>query len=281
VTIPRGPIAALAVLPLALLGVLAPRAVAPAHAAPGRSPIAAAAPAAAGPAAPLPMLPVISRVHVGVARDHVLVVEDVSLERDAWTSGDLELYVAFGAPGAPRAFDAHILAVNDGDAWAPLDDPGAPLPVDLVSRRPPGVAPLLGRATMAGAVVRVDAAALRHALAPSDMAVVRVRTILDLPEEDARGARSVVVRLGTPGGTPLALRRIEVASQERASFITRAEATLCGPEADGWPLSVHLTPSLPPPARLEQLPLAPSLAVRHASDDLCVSFWTAPDQNRR
>jgi hypothetical protein len=230
------------------------------------------------PAPPLPMLPVISRVRVEAARDHVLVVEDVNLERDAWTAGGIDLYVAFGAPGAPRAFDARLLAVNDGEAFASLDDAGVAVDVEQASRRPADAAPLLGRSTMAGAILHLDESQLRHALAPSDMAVVRVRTLLDLPAEDATGGREVVVRLGTPAGPALALRRVELASLERAGWVTRAEATLCGPESDGWPLSVHVTPPLEMPARLDQLPIAPVLSLRHASDDLCLRFWT---QNRR
>jgi hypothetical protein len=221
------------------------------------------------------MLPVVSRVRVEAARDHVLVIEDVNLERDAWTSGGLDFYVAFGAPGAPRAFDARLLAVNDGEAWAALDDPGLRLEVEQASKRPPDAAPLLGRSQMAGAIVRVEEGALRHAFGPSDMAVVRLRTLLDLPEEDVHGAHEVVVRLGTPGGPPLALRRIEVATDERTGWITRAEAALCGPDADGWPLSLHVTPPLPVPDTAEQLPISPALSLRHASDDLCVRFWTA------
>jgi hypothetical protein len=232
----------------------------------------------ARPAPPLPMLPVISRVRLEAARDHVLVVEDVNLERDAWTAGGIDLYVAFGAPGAPRAFDARLLAVNDGESFASLDDPGVAVDVEQASRRPADASPLLGRATMAGAILHLEEAQLRHALAPSDMAVVRVRTLLDLPAEDATGGREVVVRLGTPGGPALALRRVELASHERAGWLTRAEATLCGPESDGWPLSVHVTPPLGTPAHLDQLPIAPGLALRHASDDLCVRFWA---QNRR
>jgi hypothetical protein len=79
-----------------------------------------------------------------------------------------------------------------------------------------------------------------------------------------------VVRLGVVGGTPLTLVRIELAQRDTAPRITRAEAMLCGPEADRFPLSVTVLP-LRSPTRPASI--APTLAVRHASDDLCVRWW--------
>jgi hypothetical protein len=122
---------------------------------------------------------------------------------------------------------------------------------------------------MAGVVVRLDARALGRAFAPGKMAALRIRTLLDLPEEDPVGARGVLVRLGAPGGSPLTLGRIVVAGRGRS--VARAEARLCGPEADGRLLSV--TPRSPAPP---EPPVAPVLALRHATDDLCVRAWLGP-----
>jgi hypothetical protein len=113
------------------------------------------------------------------------------------------------------------------------------------------------------------------------MAALRVRGLLPLPAEDARTGREVLVRLGTAFGTPLTLGRLQIAN------VARAEAHLCGPEADPYPLAISrragssapspseslgLTPRSPPTFGA-QLPIAPVLAVRHASDDLCIRFW--------
>jgi hypothetical protein len=102
------------------------------------------------------------------------------------------------------------------------------------------------------------------------MATLRVRS-LALAGEDASGALSVVVRLGASRGTPLTLGRI-VASASSSS-LTRAEASLCGPDADSHPLAIETTPRMAPSAR--QGWIAPVLSVRHATDDLCLRLWPA------
>ena len=129
---------------------------------------------------------------------------------------------------------------------------------------------------MAGVVVRIKDAQLRAAFAASDTLALRVRSLLAAPAADGVGAREVVVRLGIDGGLPLTLSRVQVASSEAAPWITRAEARLCGPDADAFPLSVALLPR-PGGAPAGSPPtLAPALATRHASDDLCVRYWAAP-----
>jgi hypothetical protein len=126
---------------------------------------------------------------------------------------------------------------------------------------------------MAGVVVHVKGEAMTRALAPGDMAALRIRTALDLPEEDSAGARGVVVRLGASRGTPLTLGRLSLVARPGAGAPSRAEARLCGADADAAPLAIGLVPR---PAQVQPLsapPIAPVLAVRHASDDLCVRFW--------
>jgi hypothetical protein len=121
------------------------------------------------------------------------------------------------------------------------------------------------------------------------MAALRVRSLAPWPAEDARTGREVLVRLGASRGTPLTLGRVQLAALDPAAPIARAEAHLCGPEADPWPLALALLPALSPtspapPGALGSIalpgssapvgPIAPVLAVRHATDDLCVRFWT-------
>ncbi|CAN5904301.1 hypothetical protein BH11MYX4_BH11MYX4_17340 [soil metagenome] len=83
----------------------------------------------------------------------------------------------------------------------------------------------------------------------------------------------MLVRLGSSRGTPLTLGRITLIAKPGGPSPTRAEARLCGAEADPSPLAITLVPrsTQAPPTP----PIAPVLAVRHATDDLCVRFWTS------
>lgn len=239
---------------------------APGHASAHAPPIAALS--------PLPMLPSIPRVRVDVLDRKLVVVEEVNLPRGEWKTEALDFYVAFGAPGAPRAIDAQLVAVGDG-ALEPDDaDPGEALTVDRAPRRPPNAHPLLGRDTMAGVVVHVKREALARALTAGNMAALRIRSALDLPEEDAAGGRGVVVRLGASRGTPLTLGRVLLVAKPGALSASRAEARLCGPDADPNLLAIAVVPKPPPPPPPATPLIAPVLAVRHASDDLCIRFWT-------
>jgi hypothetical protein len=229
---------------------------------------------------PVPMLPSIARVRVEAAPDRTLVIEEINLPRGEWSSGNLEVYVAYGSPGPPVAIDARLLALPSGETEAHLDEAGDPVFVQSAARAAPAVQVILGRPQMAGVTLRVRESQLRSAYASGDLAVLRVRSLLRPPATDDDGARDVVVRLGASAGLPVTLSRIQVVSLEKTTGIARARASLCGPEADTWPLSVALLPKpsrKPERARTEAAPtIAPSLALRHASDDLCIRWWTPP-----
>jgi hypothetical protein len=232
--------------------------------------VALASPSFAKPLDALPMLPSIPRVKVMLAKDQMVVVEEINFPRGEWHGDPFDVYVAFGAPGAPRAVDAHLVAVADG-ALEPDDaEQGTALVTERAPRRPATAHGLLGRETMAGIVVHLDAKALGRAFTPGNMAALRIRTALDLPEEDPSGARGVLVRLGASRGTPLTLGRVVVAASGGRA-LSRSEARLCGPEADA-----HLLATTPRAASPPEPPIAPVLAVRHPTDDLCVKLWTAP-----
>jgi hypothetical protein len=236
------------------------------------------------------MLPSVARVRVEAARDRVVVVEDINLPRGEWRAGGLDLYVAFGAPGTPAAIDARLLPVpsdapdSRSESAAPghgqsPDDAGDALAVEPAIRRTPSTQLLLGRPQMAGAIVRVKESDLRRAYAASDLAALRIRSLLSPPAADSRGERDVVVRLGIVGDVPLTLGRVQVVSLEGTGWIARAEANLCGPEAEGLPLSVTVIPKLERPAGAATSAtraIAPAMAVRHASDDLCIRWWAQP-----
>jgi hypothetical protein len=228
------------------------------------------------PAAPLPMLPSVARVRLEVARDRVILVEEVNLPRGDWTSGGLNLYVAFGAPGTPAAVDAHLVAPANGSVESLGNDAGESVGVEPAVRRLPSAQPLLGQSQMAGVVLHVRDSQLRKVYEATGLAVLRVRSLLSASAPDGSGARDVVVRLGIHGGLPLTLSKVQVVSLEPKPWVTRAEANLCGPDAETLPLAVGVLPHParrpPPPA---SPPIAPSFAVRHPSDDLCVRWWAA------
>lgn len=227
------------------------------------------------PPPPLAILPSIARVRVTSHGNAIAVVEEVNLPRGEWRGEALRFHVAFGAPG-PRAIDAHLVGLGDGELEPPDDDSGEVLAIERVPRRPPSAHPLLGRETMAGVVVSVPADVLTKAFARGNMASLRIRSLVDATEPDASGASSVLVRLGASRGTPLTLGRITATAAAPAAPLVRAEAKLCGPEADPHPLAVGITPRPPRGDREQQVAIAPVLAVRHATDDLCVRLWHAP-----
>jgi hypothetical protein len=208
------------------------------------------APSSSRPLAPLPMTPSIGRVKVSIQGGSLVVVEDVTLPRSGWKDESIDFHVAFGAPGTPQALDVHLVPLGDGELEAADDASGESLTFDRVPRRPPTAHALLGRDHMAGVVVHLSKDALAKAFEPAKMAVLRLRTAYQLPELDPQGARSVVVRLGA-----LPLGRLVIGSK-----ITKAEAKLCGTD-DALAIG-HVTKGV-----------APILAQRHASDDLCVRLW--------
>ena len=151
--------------------------------------------------------------------------------------GDLDLCVAFGAPGAPLAFDARLFAVPDG-ALEPRDsDGGQPVTAEQSARCPETAHELLGPARMAGVVVHVPEGVFWRAVAPGRMAVLRLRSLLaparrgralgargrGAPRLCARdaaharyGAGQLVGRLGSRDrgvGAPLRPRRRSVAAR--------------------------------------------------------------------
>lgn len=223
------------------------------------------------PPPPLAMLPSIARVKVTHHGGRVFsVVHEISLPRGEWKGELLRFHVAFGAPG-PRAVDAHLVSISDG-ALEPEDaDAGEVLATERVPRKPTNAHALLGRETMAGIVVTIKGDSLTKALARGEMASLRIRSVVDATEPDASGASSLVVRLGASRGTPLTLGRIVALTVPPATPLARASANLCGPDADAHPLAVGKVPKQPTEAAI-----APVLAVRHATDDLCLRLWTTP-----
>ncbi len=241
--------------------------------APSFRPAPAAAPYVR-PAPPLPMLPSVARVRIETGRDRLLVYEDVSIPRGQWQSGALDLFVAFGAPGTPVAIDARLAPAQRSSDGTIVEGAGQAEAVELAPRAPPTVNLLLGTRRMAGVIVHLREGDLHRAFQG------------ETPRSCAC-ARSCPLRAPTPRVPAMSscdsgLRRarrsrfdaIEVASVDCDRPIAHVEARLCGPESDtrqltvvGWPVSLEASPS-------EAAPVAPSQAVRHVGDDLCVRWWS-------
>lgn len=214
-------------------------------------PVAKPIPKPPPPLAPLPMSPSVSRVKVAVQGASLVVTEDVTLPRGGWKDDAIDFHVAFGAPGTPQAIDAHLVPLADGDIEAADDARGESLSFDRAARRPPTAHALVGRDHMAGVVVHLPKQSLASALEHSGkMAVLRLRIAYELPDPDPQGARGVVVRLGA-----LPLGRIVIGSK-----VNKVEARMCG------------TDEVLAVTKLAK-GVAPILAQRRASDDLCVRLW--------
>jgi len=123
-------------------------------------------------------------------------------------------------------------------------------------------------------VLHVGSDVLRRAYGGAPVALLRIRSLLSPASRDEAGAQSVVARLGIAGGLPLTLGKVQVVSVEPKLGIERAEATLCGPDADARPLTVSVIPRLPDAPWWFPATIAPAMATRHPTDDLCVRWWS-------
>lgn len=207
----------------------------------------ASARAPAQPPPPLPSSLSVARVSVSLTGALAVVVTDVVYVRaerpSAW-----EAFVAYGAPGVPRAFDARLLAVPADRLFPDDDGGGIAAPTSHAPRAPDTAAGLLGPRTFAGQVVRVP-----DAPADAPLVALRLRSVVELPERDR--TRSLVVRVSPPGATvPLGFVRVSGAG------VANATATLCSPDGK-TPLALDGPgPGLVPPSR----------APRRPGEDLCV-----------
>ena len=223
--------------------------------------------------------PVVSRVEIDVRREGTVVVQDINLPRPPTSGAPLSLYIAHGGPAAPRAVDAFIANLPEGTLELPREVRGTRLDVSPRHAQSQGDVLLLGPADMAGVVVRLPASTYRRATHGSGFAVLRIRTLLARPVhegDDDRDQREgqALVRLGTAFGSPIALGRV-VVHAGAGIRLRDAQATLCGPDASRFPLAIRVegaTAPLSPPASR----VAPVLAVRHASDSLCVQWLLDP-----
>ncbi|MCU0682372.1 MAG: hypothetical protein MUF34_08975 [Polyangiaceae bacterium] len=234
-----------------------------------------AAPAlAAGPKAPAKGPPpgapehlAVARVEVLFRRDAALVTTELTFARSpAYRGAELAAFVAYGAPGLPRAFEARLLPVERG-RFSPSDgEAGEALTGTHATHAPDGVALSLGGPNRAGQALRLPAASLQRAFEPSGLAALRLRAVHLLREGSTRA--SLVVRLGAPpGASPYPLGEISLRGDGVA--LRNPSAALCRPA--GADLVLALSGAPPPPGALAA-PRAPRLA----GDELCVSAEFGP-----
>jgi hypothetical protein len=110
---------------------------------------------------------------------------------------------------------------------------------------------------------------MTKALAPGNMAVLRIREVVRMPPRDENGERMLLVRLGAANGVALTLARVEMKRGDGGPEITRARAELCGKDAVPSSLFVSVEGGK---ADNDPQAIAPVLATRHTSDDLCLRF---------
>lgn len=210
----------------------------------------------------MPFVASVARVRIDVSRQRAAVLHEINLARGTFAGDeDVELFVAFGAPGAPRAIDTRLVTVPRAMLEAPREERGVPLVWRYAPRRPTSAAPIVGRGTMAGIAVVVPAELMAKTFASGATAALRVRAVYNLSE---MGERDVVVRLGDGADGPLTLGRLEVATTDDAPV--RVEARACSDTS----LPPLLLRTFGRAIASRDGALAPVLWPRKAGDDLCV-----------
>jgi hypothetical protein len=193
-----------------------------------------------------------------------LITTDVTFTRGDWRGGELEVFVAYGAPGVPTAFDAHLLALEPGRLLPPEDARGQGLGARHAQRRPPGASHWIGPPSSAGQLVRLPGAALELALGPSGLGALRLREVHAFRPAEG-GRRSLLVRVSRPGGGPMPVGALTVRGE--GVTLDDVSAARCPAGADE-PLVVsgrqHPQGARPPPR-----------APRGADDELCVTASVA------
>ncbi len=217
-------------------------------------PLKVPAPTASGSSAPVqpeppdapPRALAVSRVELIQKRGQILVITDLSFEKTD-RPRDWELFLAYGAPGMPRAFEAELVPVAPDALFARAEAHGAPLVTTHVPAAPSDAEAAIGPREAAGQVVRIP-----REPGTGRFFVIRVRALHAIP---ARAVEpSVLVRISHDGSTlplgPLFVRRDDPK--------TVAVANLCG----GPRLAIVGEPG----------GTSPLVAPRQPADELCVRF---------
>lgn len=201
----------------------------------------------------------IDRIHVEVAEDRVLVTSEIALDKGEWDGEDLRAHVAYGAPGVPLAFEAHLCG--------PRPEQGEPacLPLahEFARSAPSDAAFVIGPAKMAGQVVELEGQKLATLFAQHPRVVLRLRQLRPMPIAGASGHREILVRLGTLRGKPYRIGSVEVVGKE--VVMADADARLCGLDVTPTELSLLR-------GGVASKGVPPRLLERVGNEDLCLRF---------
>lgn len=217
------------------------------------------------PPSKLPAPIEIDRIHVEVAEDRVLVTSEIALGKGDWAGEDLRAHVAYGAPGMPLAFEAHLCPPRPEQGEPECQ----PLPNEFARSAPSDAAFVIGPAKMAGQTIELESQKLADLFAQHSHAMLRLRQLRPMPIASASGHREILIRLGAMRGRPYRLGSIEIAGQGIA--IADADARLCGPDVTPTELSL-----VRGGAASKGVP--PRILERAGNEDLCLRFRLAPAQ---
>ncbi len=207
-----------------------------------------APPARTVPSSPAPAGLSVARIDVAFRGERALVTTDLTWPRRV-APESFTLFVAHGAPGSPRAFDAELLAVPSTAFSPPLGARGAAQETWDRASAPEEAALSLGPRSAAGQIVVVERDA--EAALSSAQTALRLRAVYELTSR-----RDVLTRLGPSDGL-LALGPITVSVDGAPA--PHARAALCGVDRHAA-VALPGQPTLPSPARVE----------RRAGESLCV-----------
>jgi hypothetical protein len=231
----------------------------PASAAPAKPPSPPQGPDAAGPPTTLKAVPALKRVRIEVSPGGAAVTHDLVFAKNAVLvsgPGEPTLFFAFTAQARPLAVEATRHALDDQGR---PEGAGTPMTIIDAAVRPPSAALVIGPGNGAGHVVRL----------PKGDAAFGLRFRSAIPTAAGLKELPVLARLGVRDGQPLPLERVEV-SALLGLTLRGARAVLCGPSADGRPMTL-VFPAYPASSS-DAGTIAPSALKRAPSDDLCVDI---------
>jgi len=209
----------------------------------------------------------IGHIDVIFRRNAALVTTDLVFTRGSFHLENLDVFLAYGAPGIPRAFEARLLPVPEGYFLPSESESSAvSLRTEHVTHAPSQTAFGLGPRPQAGQLVHLPSHLVADGLKPTGAAALRWRTVHTVVGDEA--SASLVIRVSSPAGVaPYPVGQITLRGE--GVSLVNPSASWCGPQGDGAELALVGSPS-PPSA------LSPLRAPRSPNDELCVRTTFAP-----
>jgi hypothetical protein len=198
----------------------------------------------------------VPRIDVLFSARGTLVTTVVTFGRGT-PKGPYDVFVAYGAPGIPKAFDAELVPLDPGRFVPEERAHGERLSANHRLSAGDPVALALGSVSSAGQRIAIPDALLDAAVrGPSGLCALRIRALHE--DIEAGGFRSVLIRIAPERGPAPPLGSVHVRSDAEDA---RTSASLCRPGAPEVRLALSSTDDAPPPARAPRTP-GESLCVR-------------------